>query len=254
MSRPCGGASATQGRAPAGQRATEDSEELRNSASKRGGAADAVRVVVGSRAELPRLNDATPILMMPVRIETRFKTFSIPGPIPGHHLLLVRIYPDDCWIDSFDPRLTEAEAASARAYWVGIWEAGGIEEQERAAWRSLVRAHGPGVPRGSPRPSSLRTSRPDRPRQARRRRPDVGDDSPLPERRGSAQRRSGGTHGSRKATPRSWRLRGRHSRPPSVTRARPKSSNAPPGTSTCRFGEGVKRESITSRPHCSCWM
>ena len=96
------------------------------------------------RVELPRLNDSTPILMMPVRIETRFHDFSIPGPIPALHELLVRIYPDDCWIDSFDPRLTAAEAAGARAYWVGIWKAGGIEAQERAAWRALVRAHGAG--------------------------------------------------------------------------------------------------------------
>jgi hypothetical protein len=96
------------------------------------------------RFELPRLNDATPILLMPVRVETRYQTVFIPGPIPGIHQLLVRIYPDDCWIDAFDATLSESEAASARAYWIAMWQAGGIESQERAAWRSVVHAHGPG--------------------------------------------------------------------------------------------------------------
>jgi hypothetical protein len=96
------------------------------------------------RSELPRLNDATPILLMPVRIETRFQTVFIPGPVPGHHFLCVRIYPDDCWIDTFDASLTDTELTGVRAYWTAIWQAGGIEQQERAAWRSLVRAHGAG--------------------------------------------------------------------------------------------------------------
>ena len=81
---------------------------------------------------------------MPVRLETRFKDVQLPGAAAPTPQLWVRIYPDDCWVDAFDPRLTESEAASARAYWIAMWEAGGIEQQERAAWRSLVRSHGAG--------------------------------------------------------------------------------------------------------------
>ena len=30
--------------------------------------------------------------------------------------------------------LTETEVANAKTYWIGIWQAGGFEDQERAAW------------------------------------------------------------------------------------------------------------------------
>ena len=96
------------------------------------------------RLAIERLNDATPILLMPVRLETRFKTSAPdPGAAPVAQLW-VRVFPDDCWIDSFDPVLTENEVANAKAYWSGIWMAGGIEEQERAAWRGLAESHGSG--------------------------------------------------------------------------------------------------------------
>ena len=94
------------------------------------------------RREISRLRDDIPILLMPVRLETRFKTISVDG--VALNQLWVRIYPDDCWIDSFDPVLTEAEVTDAKTYWIGIWKAGGIEEQERAAWRTLAGSHGSG--------------------------------------------------------------------------------------------------------------
>jgi hypothetical protein len=96
------------------------------------------------RTAAAELNDTTPILLMPVRLETRFKEVQLPGAAAPTPQLWVRIYPDDCWVDAFDPRLTESEAAGARAYWIAMWEAGGVEPQERAAWRSLVRSHGAG--------------------------------------------------------------------------------------------------------------
>ena len=95
------------------------------------------------RQGIERLNDNIPILLMPVRLETRFKTVDVAGAAPVNQLW-VRVYPDDCWIDSFDPVLTETEVANARTYWIGIWKAGGIEDQERAAWRTLASSHGSG--------------------------------------------------------------------------------------------------------------
>ena len=38
--------------------------------------------------------------------------------------------------------MSATELANAQRYWQGIWRAGGIEDDERAAWRSLVAAHG----------------------------------------------------------------------------------------------------------------
>ena len=56
----------------------------------------------------------------------------------------MRIYPDDCWIDTFEPTLSTTELANAKRYWRRIWRAGGVEADERAAWRALVTAHGSG--------------------------------------------------------------------------------------------------------------
>lgn len=69
------------------------------------------------REGIVKLDDATPILLMPVRLETRFKTINAPGAPAPLRQLWVRIYPDDCWIDSFDPALTETEVANAKTYW-----------------------------------------------------------------------------------------------------------------------------------------
>jgi hypothetical protein len=103
------------------------------------------------RKEIGRLSDRSPFVLLPVRIETRFvnaesgaRFFKAAGSdLPGHQLW-VRIYPDDCSIDTFEAALSDVEVANAKLYWQGIWSAGGIEAQERAAWRSLVAAHGAG--------------------------------------------------------------------------------------------------------------
>src|SRR5207302_4338460 len=75
---------------------------------------------------------------MPVRIETRFVNSA------EQPQLWVRIYPDDCSIDIFEETLSDPELANAKLFWQGIWRAGGIEADERAAWQGLVGAHGSG--------------------------------------------------------------------------------------------------------------
>ncbi len=92
---------------------------------------------------IENFKDQTPILLMPVRLETRFKRVKPVGSIESTQLW-VRIYPDDCWIDTFDPTLTESELLNGKLYWVGIWKAGGFEDQQRAAWADLVNSHGSG--------------------------------------------------------------------------------------------------------------
>jgi hypothetical protein len=96
------------------------------------------------RHGIERLKDDTPILLMPVRLETRFKSVAAAGAPAAVPQLWVRIYPDDCWIDSFDATLTETEVTNAKTYWASIWAAGGIEDQQRGAWRALANSHGSG--------------------------------------------------------------------------------------------------------------
>ena len=96
------------------------------------------------RRGITNLGDRTPILLMPLRLETRFKDVSVPSAPASAHELWVRIYPDDCWIDTFDPTLAEDEIRSVRTYWLDLWQAGKIPAQEQAAWRVLVGKHGSG--------------------------------------------------------------------------------------------------------------
>lgn len=96
------------------------------------------------RTGIERLDDSIPILLMPVRLETRFKTGTQPQTGAQVPQLWVRIYPDDCSVDSFDETLTESELANGKSYWTSFWQAGGVEEQERAAWQVLATRHGSG--------------------------------------------------------------------------------------------------------------
>jgi hypothetical protein len=94
------------------------------------------------RLNVDRLSDRSPFALMPVRLETRF--VRVPDGELVRDELLVRIYPDDCWIDTFESVLSDTELSNVQRYWSGIWRAGGVEADERAAWRGLVAAHGSG--------------------------------------------------------------------------------------------------------------
>ena len=82
--------------------------------------------------------DDRPILLFPVRLETRFKT------VNGSPQLWVRIYPDECLVDLFHEQPTDMEAQALQAFWAQVWVAGGDEAAERAAWAGLVGAIGTG--------------------------------------------------------------------------------------------------------------
>jgi hypothetical protein len=95
------------------------------------------------RTAVETLSDSDPLLLLPVRIETRFKTVDAAGGSIRHELWL-RIYPDDCAVDSFEPYPSDAEIAAAKIYWQNIWRAGGDEDGKRAAWKGLVGSCGGG--------------------------------------------------------------------------------------------------------------
>jgi len=56
--------------------------------------------------------------------------------------LRVRIFPDDVAVQSFDPRLTEAEVAAGGTFWTAS-ASSGDEASHRAAWRALAAKLGP---------------------------------------------------------------------------------------------------------------
>ncbi|WP_030559959.1 hypothetical protein [Streptomyces aureocirculatus] len=74
------------------------------------------------------LSDEYPVLLGPVRVETRFTETE----------LLVRIFPDEWSIDKFEPLPSQAEFDALRAYWAGLWRAGGRAVAEQAAWQEFT--------------------------------------------------------------------------------------------------------------------
>ncbi len=94
------------------------------------------------RKAVSQLSDQTPILMLPLRIETRFKLGAEQGRDGDE--LWVRVYPDDIAVDVFEDMLSESEAQKARTYWAEHWRAAGREADLRGAWRGLLSGQGSG--------------------------------------------------------------------------------------------------------------
>ena len=94
------------------------------------------------RENIGNLDDAFPILMFPIRLETRFMLAGRDD--RNSNELWIRVYPDDISVDTFEPVLAEVEQSNARIYWTNIWKAAGDDGERRAAWRSLAKSHGAG--------------------------------------------------------------------------------------------------------------
>ncbi|HYW89177.1 MAG TPA: hypothetical protein VFB50_15495, partial [Chloroflexota bacterium] len=67
---------------------------------------------------LPALDQQIPIVLLPVRLETKFR------PVAGGADLLIRVYPDDVHVDTHEPDLTADEAVWGRTYWERVWRCG----------------------------------------------------------------------------------------------------------------------------------
>lgn len=120
-------ADATKRRDALGENNRALSEALRAAITRFGDFADPVK-------ETAHLDMGTPLLLMPMRLETRFI-----GPD-----LLLRAYPDQWGIDSFNDKPTDQEIENVRRFWASWFRAGGDEGMRRAAWRALVSSHGSG--------------------------------------------------------------------------------------------------------------
>ena len=78
-------------------------------------------------------DDHLPILLFPVRVETRFA----PNRQPDNAELWVRIYPDEATVVQHDPDLTDAELTAANTFWFETWKAN-TEAEKLGAWTALV--------------------------------------------------------------------------------------------------------------------
>ena len=77
--------------------------------------------------DLTFLSTKLPIVLFPVRLETRFDADA--------SVLRVRIYPDEIVADSHEPELTDREREAGEAYWRAAVKAA---DGGREAWRQLV--------------------------------------------------------------------------------------------------------------------
>jgi hypothetical protein len=85
------------------------------------------------------LDAQTPLLMLPVNIETRFMSGG------DANELWVRIYPDQIAINSHEPELTTQEIADGQSYWDTLWGAGlppSTLDAIQAPWRGLASLYG----------------------------------------------------------------------------------------------------------------
>ncbi len=92
--------------------------------------------------QITELDDSFPFLLFPLRLQTRFKTITQAGAL--QHELWLRIYPDDCQVSAKEDMLSESEITSVQSFWKQIWQAGGMEADQRGAWRNLVDNFGAG--------------------------------------------------------------------------------------------------------------
>jgi hypothetical protein len=126
---------AAKGKAEAARTKLADAQKA--AAGLAAGAFDeAVVAVLDPEKGIAKIPASTPILLLPLRMETRFRDDGKWGPGPR---MLVRLYPDDCLVEDFHPELSEAQRDATRLFWAQVWAAGGFEEQKKAAWSSLIR-------------------------------------------------------------------------------------------------------------------
>jgi hypothetical protein len=86
-------------------------------------------VPVDDIAEAGDLETDYPLVLLPVKIQTRFL------PVGAPTELAVRIYPDVIFSDAHEEALSPGELAAGKAYWTDGWQ----PAQEGDAWRALLR-------------------------------------------------------------------------------------------------------------------
>jgi hypothetical protein len=87
------------------------------------------------------LDAQTPLLLLPINIETRFIEVN-----EREYELWVRVYPDQVAINSHEAALTTQENTDGQNYWDSVWSAGhppATTDLVQAPWRGLASLYGP---------------------------------------------------------------------------------------------------------------
>ncbi|MBZ5506659.1 MAG: hypothetical protein LAO78_14465 [Acidobacteriia bacterium] len=124
----------TQAQVPAAQ---QDAATKRSAADTRKARVAELRAAYDAATArlLGSVDTRQPILLLPIRLETRFMRSSLAGPVE----LLIRIYPDDIHIDTHEPLLTADEQR-----W-GVFfqqQKNATDDVKKRAWRQLVERFG----------------------------------------------------------------------------------------------------------------
>src|SRR5580765_1631129 len=93
--------------------------------------------VASTLAPQPLCSGAVPLVLFPVRLETRFFPMT-----NGTQELRIRVYPDKIHVDTHHPELTTDERTWGTQYWQQDWTA--ADDAGRAdAWSALAGRFGP---------------------------------------------------------------------------------------------------------------
>ena len=118
---------------------------------------------------------AQPIVLFPVRLETRFFPLA-----DGSVELRVRVYPDKIHMDTHEPELTADEITWGQHFWEESWRAANDDERAKTAWRQLADRFDP--PRAAWVARALKPLNPgDRPVTPHPRRPAPAASAALPD-------------------------------------------------------------------------
>ncbi|MER5986708.1 hypothetical protein [Streptomyces sp. NPDC001787] len=131
---------AEEHRALLGPRATATDRQAAFSriGTARGALDEGVRTFAGKGFAplLAGLNPEVPLVLLPVRLETRVRRDG------GHDKLLVRVFPDDIHVESHEPHPTAGEVEQGRRYWRTVWRAGRSDNADGDRGRLLLAAWG----------------------------------------------------------------------------------------------------------------
>lgn len=86
----------------------------------------------------PLLAADRPLVLLPVRLETRFFPIAT-----GGSTVKIRVFPDTIHADTHEPGVTLSEAEWGRHYWRTVWRASSDEERRKTAWRQLAERYEP---------------------------------------------------------------------------------------------------------------
>jgi hypothetical protein len=103
-------------------------------------------VVTPPPVETQQFSARTPLLLLPVHIQTRFVKRTQDFVNRDTSELWVRIYPDQIAVNSHEPELTNQEISDGEAYWNAVWIAGNPPpdpDDDKAPWRTIAALYSP---------------------------------------------------------------------------------------------------------------